>query len=178
MKLSNKTAQKYFDLIKTGHMTERELINFRKAVNGSSRLPIEIVQDLLADFDAKATDKGIQLTAEQQAKGLAWLNRETFKLNGRVRKNPVLKQYERNVLQGFKKFTCVGLYDLSTNNYRHFMPIYRCVAKNGTYFDYVCKMWGEIVVIEIGDRNGCVSASNQPGFDLKRDTRPELKLVA
>ena len=178
MNILNKTAQKYFDLIKTGRMTERELISFRKAVNGASRLPIETVQDLLADFDAKATGKGIQLTAEQQAKGLAWLNRETFKLNGQVRKNPVLKQFERNVLQGFKKFTCVGLYNLSTSNYRHLVPISRCVATNGTYFDYVCKMWGEIVVIEIGDRNGWVLASNQPDFDSKRDMRPELKLVA
>lgn len=164
----DRTVEKYEALIAKASFTERELISFRKLVNGSSRLSKFDAQLLIDAFNAVADIKGVKLTKEQQLKGIDWLRNVTFKLNGQVRKSAPLAYFEQEVVKNFKKFTCVGLYDLSTNNYRQVVPIYRCIARNGLYFDYVCMMWGDIKVISLGDSNGSISHANQPEWELAR----------
>lgn len=104
-----KTYEKYESLIKSRKFTEQELISFRKFVNGSSNLSAHDAQCLIDWFDAVAQNKGIILTKEQQSKGLEWLLRNTFKVNGDERKNAPLGEAEQYVVRNFKKFVCVGL---------------------------------------------------------------------
>lgn len=170
----SKVYSKYVDLIKKGKFTERELISFRRQINGSSKLDIDSRQELVDLFEEKASsNKTIQLSKEQQSKGLNWLRQKTFKLNGRIRKNSPLGSYEIEVLNNFKKFTCVGLYNISENSYTQYVPIYRCYNKKGNYFDYICLMWGEIKVTQLGDLDGCMIRHTQPEFDYIRTTRPQ-----
>lgn len=155
----SKTYNKYLNLIKKGKFTEQELISFRKQINGSSNLDIDSRQELVYLFEEKAK-KGIQLTKEHQLKGLNWLRQKTFKLNGDIRKNAPLDQCEINIINNFKKFICVGLYNTSDNSYDNYVPIYRCYGKNGDYFDYICLMWGEIEVISINSVNNEIKFDN------------------
>lgn len=164
----SKTFEKYERLIKGRKFSEQELIAFRKYVNGSSPLTPSDAQYLIDSFDEIAASRGVLLTEQQQVKGLLWLKHQTFRLNGAVRKNAPLDHFEREVLKRFKKFTCVGLYNLNENHYRQYVPIYRCHATNGTYFDYACLMWGEIRVLEIGNRSGRLSMCNQPSWSTAR----------
>lgn len=170
----SKVCSKYVDLIKKGKFTEQELISFRRQINGSSRLDIDKRQNLVCLFEEKASsNKSIQLSKEQQLKGLNWLRQKTFKLNGGIRKNSPLGTYEIVVLNSFKKFTCVGLYNNSENNYVNYVPVYRCYGKKGNYFDYICMMWGEITIVSLGDCDGEMISHRQPEFEYIRTTRPQ-----
>ncbi len=144
------TLVKYQKLIKKGLFTEQELISFRKYINGLSGM-IPAQWQLLTDFQNKAEEKGIRLTSQQQVKGILWLKEKTFKLNGELRLSSPCGVFESSVLKKFRAFKCVGLHNLSDNDYRQYVPIYRCIATNGNYFDYICKMWGEIQVISYGN---------------------------
>lgn len=145
-----KTVAKYQKIIKGGLFTEKDLIYFRKYINGNAEL-FPSQWRLLTDFEKKAQSIGIKLTSQQQVKGLLWLKEKTFKLNGNLRSNSPCGEFEANVIKRFKSFKCVGLHNLSQNEYRQYVPIYRCIATNGCYFDYICKMWGEIEVIYSGN---------------------------
>lgn len=173
----NGTFGKYVKLIKSRRFTERQLISFRRYVNGSSPLNGYDAEYLISLFNT-AAESGIKLTRYQQYKGRKWLLGVTFKLNGQVRKNAPLGYFEQKVVKSFAKFRCVGLYNLSDNSYRQYVPVYRCIARNGSYFDYVCMMWGEIKIVSIGDRNGSISHSNQPEWELARNGTQSLRLVA
>lgn len=163
-----KTVDKYRKLIKSGRFTEVELKYFRKLINGSSRLDAITKNDLVQEFEWQANEhNGIRLSKEQQQKGIEWLRKVTYKLNGELRKTQVLGRIERCIIDEFKYFRCVGLYNLSDNNYDQYVPIYRCIARDGSYFDYICKMWGEIEVIGINN-GGFTSYKNQPDFERAR----------
>lgn len=175
--MKNKTLNKYEGLIVKGEFSERELISFRKYINGASNLNEDDRERLIYAFNELAEEKGIRLHSSQQVKGYLWLNKNTYKKNGDIRKTPVLGFAERKVLKNWEEFTCVGLYNLSQNSYANYVPIYRCIDSKGNYFDYICKMIGGIEVIALGDSHGPIAQRNWPGFEQRRNGAPELRLV-
>jgi hypothetical protein len=162
----NKTYLKYLAMTKRGHIwTEQEIIYFRKYVNGSIPLDIDSIEHLIASVDGKY----FRITNQQTVKGILWLKNKCFKNNGSVRKACPLKPFERAVIQSFKEFRFVGLYNVSDNSYRNYMPVYRVVATNGMYFDYVAYSWGEMKVITIGNKKTRFETwCNQPNFENER----------
>ena len=173
----NKIKFKYEQLIEAGLFTEQQLIYFRKYINGSTKLERLEASELAQAFIYKAETDGIELTQSQQTKGYLWLKSKTFKLNGGIRKNSPLAYFEQHVINHFDSFKCVGLYDLSENSYRHYVPIYRCMASDGQWFDYVCKMWGEIEVIAIGNGPHGTSSKNQPEWQLARQGKQSERVT-
>lgn len=167
-----KTFNKYLAMTKRGHVwTESEIIYFRKYINGSSPLESHLVQDLIASIE----DKVFRITDQQSVKGILWLKDKCFQKNGKVRRSCKFKPFELDVILNFKEFRFVGLYDVSDNNYRNYMPIYRTIAKDGSYFDYVAYSFGEFKVLGIKTK-GFETWCNQPNFDYDREcTIEELR---
>lgn len=162
--MTNKTFDKYIALIKKKAFTENELISFRRAINDSSIMAQYKIHYLIREFEYNH----INLTLDQQYKGINWLRNKTFKLNGQTRKNSPLSYFEQQVIKDFKEFKCVGLYNQSDNQRPFRVCIYRCISIKGLYFDYCVETNGTVKVFAIGDKQGTISYSNQPEFELAR----------
>jgi len=81
-----------------------------------------------------------ELTTEQNKFGIKWLRSYVYKKNGEPRKQKGndFNENHRTVIDNFSHFLLVGFEDIAQgNNFGHYRPIYRCVAKGGSYFDYV-----------------------------------------
>lgn len=164
-KTKNKTYNKWLNCTKRGHVwTENEIIFFRKYLNGSSSIDINTVYYLASQID----NKNFKITDQQSVKGILWLKNKCFTNNFKIRKNCPFKNFEINVIKNFKEFRFVGLYNVSENFYRNYMPIYRCIAHNGDYFEYVAYTWGKVKVLSIKSKN-FETWSNQPDFDKTRN---------
>jgi len=141
----SKTCKKYLDLIKKRKFTKIEIQSFRKALNGSSTISLE-EQSLLKQkfYDSKP----INITKEQSDFGIAWLKNKAFKLNGQVRKSNPFGYKELEVIKNFKKFEFSSLYDINHyGNGHQYQPVYKVIAKNGDYFEYVAVAWGDIEIV-------------------------------
>jgi hypothetical protein len=76
-----------------------------------------------------------RITREHSDKGIAWLRKLCFKLNGEPRKTQPLGVAALDIVRNFSHFTWAGLYNIG--NYRpHYVPIWRTYARDGSYFDY------------------------------------------
>lgn len=81
------------------------------------------------------------ITREHSDKGIAWLRKLCFKLNGDPRKNPPLGTRELDIVRRFKRFTWVGVYNTQEhfenwNGCKSYVPVWRTYDKAGNYFDY------------------------------------------
>ncbi len=160
-----KTFLKYLAITKRGHVwTENEIIYFRKYINGSSPLDVDSIEQLINCVEGKT----YRITEQQSIKGILWLKNKCFSTRG-VRKSCKFKPFEINVIANFKEFRFVGLYDASDNNYRNYMPIYRTIAKDGSWFDYVAYSFSEMKVIGIKTKTGFETWCNQPNFNDYRE---------
>lgn len=173
--MKNKTLLKWEQATKRGHVwTENEIIYFRKYINGSSPLNAYDAQGLIDAVDGKV----YRITEQQSVKGILWLKNQCFTGRGILRRSCPFKTFEVNVISNFREFRFVGLYNVSDNSYRNYMPIYRCIAKNGDFFDYVAYSFGQVKVIGIKVK-GRETWCNQPDFDNVREIRatPTLKII-
>jgi hypothetical protein len=119
---------KYRDIIKSGTVTERDILNLKKLLNGyskSSTTPEErkTLNDMIWDAD------GLKLTPEQTAKGIAWLRNQWKTPRGIERKHNPFGYREEEILENFSHFTFVGFYDnanfyMSKDGYHNYQPIY------------------------------------------------------
>ncbi len=142
---------KYLKLIKAGTFTETDIRYFRKAVNGSSSLPIADRESLRFELEDRIQKRGgIKITQDQTNKGITWLTNKAFKLNGLPRKSSPFGELENHIINNFKRFEFVGLFNLSDNNYSNYMPIYRVIDTHGHYFDYTAVSWGDVILVEAG----------------------------
>ena len=163
--MENKTFQKYLQLTKKGHVwTESEIIYFRKYINGSSPLDADSIEQLINSIEGKT----YRITDAQTVKGITWLKNHCFRLDGKVRKGCKLMPFELSVIKNFKEFRFVGLWNASDNAYRNYLPIYRTIAKDGSYFDYTFHMgWFRVFGIKT---KGFETWCNQPNFDEDRQS--------
>jgi hypothetical protein len=123
--------------------TENEIIYFRKAVNSSSSLPVELRKALKDAFESITNEQGYKITSEQTDKGIQYIRNRAFKRNGSLRRaksNP-FNTREAHIINNFSHFEFVGLYDANGNGYmQYYVPVYRVIAKDGTAFEYSTNM--------------------------------------
>lgn len=121
--------------------SEEDIRTLRKHVNSGATSILNVI------------NKGsYAITPSQSSKGIEWLNRRSFKKNGDVRKNCPLKAFERSIVQNFREFRFVGLYNVSETGSRNYMPIYRAISNDYTWFEYVAYNFGQIKVLSIGGK--------------------------
>jgi hypothetical protein len=90
---------------------------------------------------------GYRITKEQSDFGHEWLRKTMWTSKNKVslsKAGRCFGQRERDIVKRFKKFTFEGLL-YEQNQYAGkiwTLPIYRCHAKNGDYFDYCVPHWG------------------------------------
>lgn len=143
---------KYLDLIKSGKLSETDIRYLRKAINGSSSLPIDDRESLRFELEHHIESKGggLKISKEQTSKGIEWLKNTAFKMNGAPRKSSPFGTLENHIISNFKRFEFVGLFNLSDNQFDNYMPIYRVIDNHGHYFDYVAISWGAVTLVECG----------------------------
>lgn len=133
---TRKTVQKYLDIVKSGKIEEREIITLRSLLNGGRG---NWTKDEKAQVLAAVNGKELRLNPKQQEKGVNWLRRRCFKLDGGIRKNCPFEENERKLLdpKEYKGFTMVGLHE-EDNGYgrKFYVPIYRLKGKSGAKVDY------------------------------------------
>lgn len=83
---------------------------------------------------------------EQKAKGIAWLRQNVFCKNGAQRSTEFAQQFtasDQNIIRNVARFELVGLYDTREDGARYCVlhPVYRAIAFNGDWFEYVARAW-------------------------------------
>lgn len=123
---------------------EGEIIYVRKSIgycSSYSKAAVEHLCDLLTTLNAK-------ITPEQSEKGINYLKSIVFRKDGTRRQSKtnflLNKDYEVSVLKKFKEFRWTGVYLEYGWNGRvaNSAPIYRVIAKNGDYFEYIASSFG------------------------------------
>lgn len=158
----NKSYNKWTNLIinklkwENAPFTESEVIYLRKAIGPSGLKDRDLAYDLSQHFTDLMPRDGYNITLEHQQKGIDYLRDNTFKKSGKLRKNNIFNEYCINILNNYKEFKFVGLHE-QVNFYGyssgHVLPIYRCIAEDGTYFDYTGTMYSMIEVLDHGSIN-------------------------
>lgn len=135
--ISTKTAEKYLALTdkKRHAWTKSEINGIRKAIHW---------QKEYAAFLISAINEGNRsITPEQSKFGIEWLRSKIFLKDGKtVRNSKIARCFgdaEIEVVRRFKRFTFEGV---RVDQWGYTTPIYRCHAKNGSYFDYTLQFWG------------------------------------
>ena len=104
---------------------------------------------------------GFDITKEHSNIGIEYLTKTFFKKNGDPRQAAFddLTDHDINILRNFKKFKFVG-FDLyrphfQDSQYDQYEIIYRVIAKNGDWFDYLAVSWqsGQFEVLNRGDKD-------------------------
>jgi hypothetical protein len=149
----NKRLKRLLGLLSQKVLTQSDIRSLKTALNLTSKINkadfVEIVNHC----------NGFDITKEHSDIGIKYLTKTFFKKNGDPRKTAFddLTDHDINVLKNFKKFKFVG-FDLyrphfQERQYDQYEIIYRVIAKNGDWFDYLAVSWqsGQFEVLR---RNG------------------------
>lgn len=129
--------------------TEHEIIYFRKAIGSSGLKDREEAAMLVSRFERMVHNiGGYRITYEQDEKGRLYLLHNSLKQNGQLRKNNKLGQFEIDVLRNLDFHFFCGLYQMQAY-YEHYLPVYRAVAKDGSYFEYIGVAYFYVEVLDI-----------------------------
>jgi hypothetical protein len=109
-------------------LSEREINLVRKRMNDGKISPEQVFPE----------GKTYVIGAEQERKGLDWLNNLRRTPMGKERKNNPFGQREEEVLDNFKRFEWVDVVDTSSpySDFKFYIPVWRVIAKDGSSFDY------------------------------------------
>lgn len=130
--------KKAYEILSRGIITETELRTLRKNIRysfsrESNGLSYSERHSLLEMF----MDTTLDLSKDQQRKGIKWLRDTHFRLDGAQRKSSKVSSQHLYVIRNFSHFTFVGFtYEVTGSTCINATPIYRTTAKNGMYFDY------------------------------------------
>ena len=155
MKKENKTLTKWKNIIDqkekycNAPFTQHEIIYIRKAINNCGLKNSDDREALMNHWMRKMPSEGYNITVDHQQKGINYLINNTFKKNGTLRKNNILGEFEQKVISDFKEFRFVGLFDGGNVHNRFYLPVYRCISNDGSYFDYVGTVYNMIRVLNI-----------------------------
>lgn len=142
-----KSAHWYIDVMKRGIFTEREIIALRGRLNSSSKLPDDEKNILWDAFYELMPEGGYKITSEQSKKGIDYLKNNTWKKNGDLRKNNIFGTRELEILEDFKEFRFIDLYNDSPNFYVNNVPVYSVIDKEGYSFDYTGVCYSMIRIV-------------------------------
>lgn len=155
--VSKKTIAKYVELVSdVGRVwTEGEIVSFRSLINTKLSDAPDIREMLMERFHTSVELVPFQLRQEQQVKGLMWLRRTQLNTKGLLRnaKTTFITELDLAVMDSFDSFEFVGLVDVSINSssgYRSYVPIYKCISTNGSWFSYATSSNGNCKVVSRG----------------------------
>lgn len=83
-----------------------------------------------------AESYGVQISPEQTAKGLSFLLNLWKTPRGKERKNNPFGYREQAILDDFKEFQFVDIYNASRGYCPFYLPVYRVIANDGSAFEY------------------------------------------
>lgn len=127
--------------------TKSDIGAFAKLLNSCRRSSKERqtqIMELWNKLETRANNKTYSITLEQSQFGIEYLNKLCFTSKGKNRNSKQVQDFmesDFDIVRNFHHFEFVGFHELSNMYSSHYAPIYRTVAKDGTYFDYVCRMW-------------------------------------
>jgi len=146
----SKIFEKYKTIILDDAFTESSISSFRSLMNGrkNTNLTDEEKITLFYIFEEYAP---YSITPAQTTKGLDWLFNLRFTMRGKERKNNPFGYREQSILDDFDRFELSGLYDnyscqslpkrnliiLSVHDKHNYKPIYKVIASDGGYFEYI-----------------------------------------
>ncbi len=125
--------------------SENDIIYFRKAVGSSGLKSNDERDELRGAFNS---DEGYKITENQTSKGINYLKNTIYKANGSLRntiKSRAFGLREKAIIDNFSHFLFTDIHNGSSNYYEFYLPVYRVIAKNGSYFEYTTNM-GQMVV--------------------------------
>ena len=123
---------------KTHIWTEGEINQLRKSLGICSIWSKAAIEELLY---AIRDGFEFRITPEQTEKGLNWLLKSQFRMNGKLRESQgtFIDERAADIVRNFSHFLFIGIQMQSNNPYNSVYsaaPIYRCFDKDGHYFDY------------------------------------------
>jgi hypothetical protein len=124
-----------YEILSRGIITEIEIRTLRRNIRYGFKdvLSFEERYDLLSLFE----DRRLDLTRDQQAKGIAWLKNMHFRLNGSQRRSSKISLDHLRVIRNFSHFTFEGFRSEVRGGIQiETKCIYRTHSKQGEYFDY------------------------------------------
>jgi hypothetical protein len=157
----SKSYKKWKDLINSkmrcynAPWTESEIVFFRKAIGYCGLKDVELRSKLHDHFHDHMPKEGYNISMDQAQKGINYLRSKTYKLNGDLRKGNIFGEFERSVINNFRHFKFVGLYPQTngTGETLGYLPVYRCIAENGCYFDYTGTAYQAIEILGVGSES-------------------------
>jgi hypothetical protein len=123
-----KALKKHLDIIASGHITERGIINLRTYMRNNPD-DVETIKEQVSKGE-------LGLTNDQNEKGISFLRNSYSSPSGKIRINNPFGDKQISVMKNFSHFTLCGFVKTSQNQYEDHCPIYRCYAKDGSSFKY------------------------------------------
>ena len=151
----NKRLKRLLGLLSQKVLTQSDIRSLKKALGRYSNLKSTEFLTMINLCDS------FDITEEHSDIGIEYLRKTFFKKNGDPRRAAFddLTDHDINVLRNFKKFKFVG-FDLyrphfQDSQYDQYEIIYRVIAKNGDWFDYLAVSWqsGQFEVLNRGAKN-------------------------
>ena len=150
----NKRLKRLLGLLSQKVLTQSDIRSLKTALGRYSNLKSTEFLTMINLCDS------FDITKEHSDIGIEYLRKTFFKKNGDPRKAAFddLTDHDINVLRNFKKFKFIGFhlyhegFDFQSNVYE---IVYRVVAKNGDWFDYLAVSWqsGQFEVLNRGAKN-------------------------
>jgi hypothetical protein len=126
----NKTFNKWFKRVQDNQTpwTENEIIYFRKYLRSNPDKYSILMDSFKSEYS---------ITSEQTKKGYDYIYNTCFKKNGELRETRDMPfgNREAEIIKNFKEFRFVGLNDIGFQH-QFYLPVYKVIAKDGTYFEY------------------------------------------
>ena len=154
----NKRLKRLLGLLSQKVLTQSDIRALKTALNLTSKIN-------KADFVKIVNHcNGFDITKEHSDIGIEYLRKTFFKKNGDPRRAAFddLTDHDINVLRNFKKFKFIGFevnrlnHNIFNNNTNQcFEIVYRVIAKNGDWFDYLAVSYhsGQFEVLNRGAKN-------------------------
>lgn len=140
--------------------TKGDILAFGKLLNSTRFSSEERRKDICSlreqlDWTINYNGKGYAITEEQSRFGIQWLKSRILTKSGKLSKSKFAQDFrerDAEVIRNFERFEFVGFYANDNGWSNHYTPIYRTIAKDGTYFDYtmVGGQWGSPEVLDWG----------------------------
>lgn len=86
------------------------------------------------------TEHKPRVEAAQEEKGIAYLRNVWRTPKGAERQRNPFGPQEQAILEAFDHFRLVDFWDVG-RHHSFIIPVYRVVARDGSYFDYYCAAW-------------------------------------
>jgi len=157
----NKRLKRLLGLLSQKVLTQSDMRSLKIMLGFSTTF--ERYDQKVALNDMIKSCNGFDITKEHSDIGIEYLTKTFFKKDGNPRKAAFddLTEHDVNVLRNFKKFKFIGFERSRINYYTNdnhtnqcFEIIYRVIAKNGDWFEYLAVSWqsGEFEILDRGEK--------------------------